>query len=77
MNKQEIYRFQQIAGGGKKKLNSEIKRLPEIDHPKITSSSGGTRRKHFTLSRTRTTKSTPFIKSINLYVAKNGTEMGR
>lgn len=36
MNKQEIYRFQQIAGGGKKKLNSEIKRLPEIDSPKIT-----------------------------------------
>lgn len=36
MNKQEIDRFQLIAGGGKKKLNSEIKRLPEIDPPKIT-----------------------------------------
>ena len=36
MNKQEIDRFQQIAGGDKKRLNSEIKRLSEIDPPKIT-----------------------------------------
>ena len=30
MNEKEIDRFQQIAGGGKKKLTSEIKRLEEI-----------------------------------------------
>ncbi len=35
MDKKEIDRFQQIAGGGKKKLNPEIQRLPEIDPPKI------------------------------------------
>jgi len=35
MNKKEIDRFQQIAGGGKKKLNSEIKRLEEIAPPEI------------------------------------------
>ena len=33
MNEKEIDRFQQIASGGKKKLNSEIKRLEEILPP--------------------------------------------
>lgn len=36
MNKQEIDRFQQIAGGGKKKLNSEIKRMDEIAPPRLS-----------------------------------------
>ena len=33
MDKREIDRFQQIAGGGKKKLDCEVKRLKEIPPP--------------------------------------------
>ena len=35
MDQNKIDRFQKIAGGGKKKLDAEIKRLAEIDPPRI------------------------------------------